>query len=162
MRPILMKGHERPLTFLRYNRDGDLLFSCAKDHTPTIWYADNGDRLGTYRGHNGAVWSCDVSRDSARLITGSADQTAKLWEVSTGRELFSFRFDAPARSVEFAIGDALAVITTDNFMDHVPTVQIKHIAEDLDDRECLFERFMLQLMLGCAALRSCVHEWILK
>ncbi|XP_066310794.1 eukaryotic translation initiation factor 3 subunit I-like [Miscanthus floridulus] len=134
MRPILMKGHERPLTFLRYNRDGDLLFSCAKDHTPTVWYADNGDRLGTYRGHNGAVWTCDVSRDSARLITASADQTAKLWEVSTGKELFSFRFDAPARSVEFAIGDALAVITTYNFMDHVPTVQVKHIAEDIDDQ----------------------------
>lgn len=29
-----MKGHERPLTFLKYNREGDLLFSCAKDHTP--------------------------------------------------------------------------------------------------------------------------------
>lgn len=56
-----MKGHERPLTFLKYNRDGDLLFSCAKDHTPTVWFADNGERLGTYRGHNGAVWCCDVS-----------------------------------------------------------------------------------------------------
>uniref|UniRef100_A0A0E0FHH5 Eukaryotic translation initiation factor 3 subunit I n=1 Tax=Oryza nivara TaxID=4536 RepID=A0A0E0FHH5_ORYNI len=123
MRPILMKGHERPLTFLRYNRDGDLLFSCAKDHTPNVWFADNGDRLGTYRGHNGAVWSCDVSRDSTRLITGSADQTAKLWDVQTGRELFTFRFDAPARSVEFAIGDGLAVITTDNFMENVPTAQ---------------------------------------
>lgn len=61
MRPILMKGHERPLTFLKYNRDGDLLFSCAKDHNPTVWFADNGERLGTYRGHNGAVWSCDIS-----------------------------------------------------------------------------------------------------
>jgi translation initiation factor 3 subunit I len=128
MRPILMKGHERPLTFLRYNRDGDILFSCAKDHTPIVWYADNGGRLGTYRGHNGAVWSCDVSRDSSRLITCSADQTAKPWEVGTDRELFNFRFDAPARSVDFAIGDALAVITTDNFMDHVRTVQVKRIA----------------------------------
>lgn len=62
MRPILMKGHERPLTFLKYNREGDLLFSCAKDHTPTVWFADDGERLGTYRGHNGAVWCCDVSR----------------------------------------------------------------------------------------------------
>ncbi|KAM0862089.1 hypothetical protein ACQ4PT_045484 [Festuca glaucescens] len=95
MRLILMKGHELPLTFLKYNRDGDLLFSCAKDHTPTVWYADNGDRLGTYHGHNGAVWSCDVSHYSTRLITGSADQTAKLWDVKTGRELFTFRFDAP-------------------------------------------------------------------
>ncbi|KAB8653868.1 hypothetical protein FH972_026166 [Carpinus fangiana] len=67
MRPILMKGHERPLTFLKYNGDGDLLFSCAKDHTPTIWFADNGERLGTYRGHNGAVWCCDVSSKSLSL-----------------------------------------------------------------------------------------------
>ena len=69
MRPILLKGHERPLTFLKYNRDGDLLFSCAKDHTPTVWYAHNGERLGTYRGHNGAVWCCDVSsKISFRVI----------------------------------------------------------------------------------------------
>lgn len=63
-----MKGHERPLTYLKYNKDGDLLFSCAKDHTPTVWFADNGERLGTYRGHNGAVWCCDVSSKSS-LIT---------------------------------------------------------------------------------------------
>ena len=62
-----MKGHERPLTFLKYNRDGDLLFSCAKDHNPTVWFADNGERLGTYRGHNGAVWCCDVSSKSSPL-----------------------------------------------------------------------------------------------
>ncbi|KAK3006326.1 hypothetical protein RJ639_015935 [Escallonia herrerae] len=108
MRPILMKGHERPLTFLKYNRDGDLLFSCAKDHNPTLWFADNGERLGTFRGHNGAVWCCDVSRDSTRLITGSADQTAKLWDVQTGTQLFSFNFDSPARAVDLSVGDKLA------------------------------------------------------
>lgn len=68
MRPILMKGHERPLTFLKYNREGDLLFSCAKDNTPTVWFADTGERLGTYRGHNGAVWCCDVSRELSSLL----------------------------------------------------------------------------------------------
>uniref|UniRef100_N1R5T8 Serine-threonine kinase receptor-associated protein n=1 Tax=Aegilops tauschii TaxID=37682 RepID=N1R5T8_AEGTA len=100
MRPILMKGHERPLTFLKYNRDGDLLFSCAKDHTPTV----------------------------------CADQTAKLWDVKTGQELVTFRFDAPARSVDLAIGDHLAVITTDSFMGNMPTAQVKRIAEDLQEQ----------------------------
>ncbi|MBA0719890.1 hypothetical protein Golax_007537, partial [Gossypium laxum] len=130
MRPILMKGHERPLTFLKYNRDGDLLFSCAKDHTPTVWFADNGERLGTYRGHNGAVWSCDVSRDSTRLITGSADQTVKLWNVQTGAQLYTFNFGSPARSVDFSVGDKLAVITTDPFMELTSAIHVKRIARD--------------------------------
>ncbi|KAK1407636.1 hypothetical protein QVD17_39257 [Tagetes erecta] len=134
MRPILMKGHERPLTFLKYNRDGDLLFSCAKDHTPTVWFADNGERLGTYRGHNGAVWCCDVSRDSTRLITGSADQTAKLWDVQTGTPLFTFNFDSPARAVDFSVGDKLAVITTDPFMGLSSAIHVKRIAADPDDQ----------------------------
>ncbi|KAH0923817.1 hypothetical protein HID58_023835 [Brassica napus] len=135
MRPILMKGHERPLTFLRYNRDGDMLFSCAKDHTPTLWYADNGERHGTYRGHNGAVWCCDVSRDSSRLITGSADQTAKLWDVKTGTQLFSFKFSSPARSVDFSVGDKLAVITTDPFMERTSAIHVKRIADDPQDQD---------------------------
>lgn len=125
-----MKGHERPLTFLKYNRDGDLLFSCAKDHTPTVWFADNGERLGTYRGHNGAVWCCDVSRDSKRLITASADQTAKLWDVQKGAELFTFKFDSPVKSVDLGVGDKLVVITTDPFMGLPSAIHVKRISAD--------------------------------
>lgn len=129
-----MKGHERPLTFLKYNKDGDLLFSCAKDHTPTVWFADNGERLGTYRGHNGAVWCCDISRDSSRLITGSADQSAMLWDVKSGKQLFTFNFDSPARSVDFSVGEKLAVITTDPFMGLTSAIHIKHIAANPEDQ----------------------------
>lgn len=129
-----MKGHERPLTFLKYNRDGDLLFSCAKDHTPTVWFADNGERLGTYRGHNGAVWCCDVSRDSSRFITASADQTAKLWDVKSGAQLFTFNFDSPAKSVDLGVGDKLVVITTDPFMGSPSAIHVKRIARDPSDQ----------------------------
>ncbi|GMQ01958.1 hypothetical protein CsSME_00048402 [Camellia sinensis var. sinensis] len=109
MRPILMKGHERPLTFLKYNRDGDLLFSCAKDHTPTVWFADNGERLGTYRGHNGAVWCCDVSKTGESVLTikgpqgrinravwgplnktiisAGEDAVVRIWDSETGKLL---------------------------------------------------------------------------
>jgi len=72
MRPILLKGHERPLTFIKYNREGDLVFTCAKDHHPTLWYSDDGERVGTYIGHNGAVWTCDItgacSRDATAFV----------------------------------------------------------------------------------------------
>jgi hypothetical protein len=37
-----------------------LLFSSAKDNAPSVWYSINGERLGTYKGHGGAVWCIDV------------------------------------------------------------------------------------------------------
>lgn len=30
MRPIVLQAHERPITFVTYNFDGDLVFSCGK------------------------------------------------------------------------------------------------------------------------------------
>lgn len=32
MRPILLSGHERALTQVKYNPDGDIIFSVSKDH----------------------------------------------------------------------------------------------------------------------------------
>lgn len=61
MRPILLQGHTRSLTQIKYNREGDLLFSCSKDKVANVWYSHNGERLGTYTGHQGAVWTIDVN-----------------------------------------------------------------------------------------------------
>jgi len=59
-KPLMLHGHERSITQIKYNRDGDLLFSSAKDTKPNVWYSLNGERLGTYNGHGGAVWCIDV------------------------------------------------------------------------------------------------------
>lgn len=53
-------GHERSLTQIKFNKEGDLLFSCSKDHVINVWFSHNGERLGTYDGHSGAVWTIDV------------------------------------------------------------------------------------------------------
>ncbi|TYI80762.1 hypothetical protein E1A91_D05G109200v1 [Gossypium mustelinum] len=65
-----------------------------------------------------------------RLITGSADQTVKLWNVQTGAQLYTFNFGSPARSVDFSVGDKLAVITTDPFMELTSAIHVKRIARD--------------------------------
>jgi len=101
MRPILLKGHERSITCVTYNRDGDLIFTAAKDKTPTLWLASNGERVGTYEGHNGTVWCLDVSWDSKLLVSGSADMTAKVWDVETGVEIASFPHSGSVRSTQF-------------------------------------------------------------
>ena len=62
-RPIVINGHDRPLTMVKYNHDGDLLFSCSKskDGSVCLWRSDTGERVGTYDGHKGVVWGLDVT-----------------------------------------------------------------------------------------------------
>lgn len=76
-KPLLLQGHDRSITQIKYNREGDLLFSCSKDSTPNVWWAANGERLGTYNGHQGAVWCLDVDWTTTRMMTGSGDMTTK-------------------------------------------------------------------------------------
>lgn len=62
MRPILLKGHDGPLTCVKYNRDGDLLFTTCRRGRINMWYSDDGERIGTFNcGSNGAVMYVDVS-----------------------------------------------------------------------------------------------------
>lgn len=84
------------------------------------------------------------------LITGSADQTAKLWNVETGAQLFTFNFDSPARSVDFAVGDKLAVITTDPFMELNSAIHVKRIARDPADR--MFTAYLSSILMTCIFL----------
>src|SRR5436190_23148118 len=42
------------------------------------------------KGHNAAVKAVAVSRDGKFLATGSRDKTAKLWDISSGREIRTY------------------------------------------------------------------------
>uniref|UniRef100_K3WT70 Eukaryotic translation initiation factor 3 subunit I n=1 Tax=Globisporangium ultimum (strain ATCC 200006 / CBS 805.95 / DAOM BR144) TaxID=431595 RepID=K3WT70_GLOUD len=134
MRPILLKGHSRSLTMVKYNREGDLLFTCAKDHSPSVWFSDSGERIGTFDGHSGAVWACDVSYHSEFLLTAAADSSVKLWEVKTGKELFSFPHTGPARSVNFSTGDKYFVSVADKFTDKPAAVFVYELADDIQNQ----------------------------
>lgn len=81
----MLHGHERAITQIKYNREGDLLFSAAKDKQPNVWYSLNGERLGTFVGHEGAVWAIDVNWDTTKFMSGAADNQLLLWDVKTGK-----------------------------------------------------------------------------
>ncbi|KAL6142467.1 hypothetical protein ACLB2K_060747 [Fragaria x ananassa] len=52
----------------------------------------------------------------------------------SGHQVFTFNFDSPTRSVEFSVGDRLAVITTDPFMEQTSAIHVKRIAADPADQ----------------------------
>lgn len=123
-------GHERSLTQIKFNREGDLLFSCSKDHVINVWFSHNGERLGTYDGHNGSVWTVDVdgaytlpshtswfwleisSAETKYFVSGAADNTLRLWSVQTGKCLYTWEFPTAVKRVAFnEEGDQVVCIT---------------------------------------------------
>jgi translation initiation factor 3 subunit I len=124
MRPILLKGHERSITYVSFNYDGDLLFTASKDNVPTVWSATSGERLGTYVGHQGAVWDMDCDKFSERLLTASADASVKMWNVENGEELATFSVRGPARGVAWADGSQSFAVISDPFMDNEALISI--------------------------------------
>jgi translation initiation factor 3 subunit I len=124
----MLHGHERSITQIKYNRDGDLLFSVAKDTTPTVWYSLNGERLGTYDGHSGALWCIDISRDCTRVLTGSADNTCRLWDCETGRQIAVFESKTAVRSCGFNSSGQQCFVSTDKQMGHECEIMIFDVA----------------------------------
>ncbi|XP_055378462.1 eukaryotic translation initiation factor 3 subunit I [Condylostylus longicornis] len=116
MRPLMLQGHERSVTQIKYNREGDLLFSCSKDQKPNVWWSVNGERLGTYNGHQGAVWCLDVDWTSSKLMTGSGDMTTKLWDVERGEVTASIGSKSAVRTCNFSYSGNQAAYTTDKAM----------------------------------------------
>ena len=90
------------MTQVKYSADGDLLFSVSKDQLICVWYSNNGERLGTYHGHQGALWTVDVDPTTTILASGGADNTIRLWEVQTGKLLKTWDFGSSVKRVEFA------------------------------------------------------------
>ncbi|TID29399.1 hypothetical protein CANINC_001973 [Pichia inconspicua] len=127
MRPIILIGHERPLTQLKYNKEGDLIFSAAKDHHVCVWYSANGARLGTYDGHKGTVWSLDIDNATENLVTASADFSGKLWKAETGECIYTWNFDAPVKRVEYSPDNKKVLFVTDNVMGQKGKIQIFNI-----------------------------------
>jgi len=115
---------------VKFNREGDLLFTCAKDLKPSVWFTDNGERLGTFNGHAGAVWDCDVSYHTSHLLTVSSDGTAKLWDIKTGSELFTWKHESGVRSVGFSMGEKMMLTCQDNQYNKQPTVFIFNLSLD--------------------------------
>ncbi|MCI0538948.1 MAG: serine/threonine protein kinase [Verrucomicrobiales bacterium] len=53
------------------------------------WQRQMHLELKTLRGHGGPIIAAAYSPDGRRIVTGSADKTARVWDEATGKELLS-------------------------------------------------------------------------
>ncbi|KAL6721359.1 translation initiation factor eIF3 subunit [Lecanora helva] len=155
MRPILLQGHERSLTQIKYTKDGDILFSCAKDQVICAWFSANGERLGTYHGHQGALWTVDVDPSTTLLASGAADNTVRLWDVRTGKCVKVWDFNTAVKRVEFNEDGTQLLAVTEKRMGFLGTIVVLDIKVDVDAMQS-DER---ALTITCDESKATVAAW---
>ncbi len=84
----MLQGHERSITQIKFSREGDLLFSSSKDNKPNVWFSINGERLGTYNGHVGAIWCIDVDWTTTKFMSGGGDMTLRYRIENLTKKIF--------------------------------------------------------------------------
>jgi translation initiation factor 3 subunit I len=145
-----LKGHDRPITEVQFNHDGDLIFSASKDGSIQVWSSENGERLGTY-GDTAQVISSSCNGisvnsmrcvpvifanelgESTRMISAHGNSTVDLWEVETGKKLYTYPHDVSVRAVEFAEGGKSFVSVTDQQLGFNPFIHVYPVVNSRDD-----------------------------
>ncbi len=137
---ILQTGHTRSANAVAFGPDNRWLASGGKDNVIKIWDLATGNVLRTLYGHTSNVNALAVSPDGKLLASGSgdindkrdlwsftqggvvggaADNTVRIWNVQTGRELKVLRghelpvgaiaFSNDGKSLTSASGDSVKV-----------------------------------------------------
>lgn len=111
----------------------------SKDKIICVWWSHNGERMGTYSGHEGSIWTVDVDPTSTLMASGSADNTIRLWEVRTGRCLKVWDLPTAIKRVEFNEDGTKLLGVTEKRMGHLSNIVVYDInpdpaAEQTDER----------------------------
>jgi len=110
--PGLTLHHDGPVASVVFSRDGRRILSASHDKTARIWDARTGEVIRELRGHQGVVGGAAYDLEEKRVLTFSfdtqfrfshlspigdllessriprfSDQTARLWDSETGREV---------------------------------------------------------------------------
>ncbi len=108
------KGALSGVTRLVLSEDGQTLFTASRSGEGAVWrLTETSEPLRRLIGHTGEILDLCLSADEKWLVTASADNTARVWDATTGAELLKLSGHASeVTSVAIlADGPSLRVLT---------------------------------------------------
>jgi WD40 repeat protein len=144
---MTLRGHEGDVRDAGFSPDGtrivtasgDDLMRGKKDYTVRIWNTATGEQLMILRGHDQELNSAAFSPDGTRVVTASSDNTARIWDAATGKEIAVLVHSNQLRFVAFS-PDGARIVTVEA-MDGTAHIWDVHTAmmsaKSLVDEVCL-------------------------
>jgi serine/threonine protein kinase len=96
-----LKGHQGRVLSIVISPDGRRAYSAGggnpedKEWPIRVWDLETGQPLAPFVGHTWEVRCLTLSADGRLLLSGSQDETARLWEVESRRELRALEIKGP-------------------------------------------------------------------
>jgi WD40 repeat protein len=88
---VVLRGHEDQVLSAAFNADGTRIATASRDDSARVWDAASGHEITSFReppvgGISGALEgeglnSVAFKPDGTRIVTGSVDATARVWDV---------------------------------------------------------------------------------
>lgn len=127
---LVLSGHAWSVRSAEFSGDSDRIITASDDNTAIVWRIRrsspdgqspwNAEKFLVLSGHSAAVVAGGFSPDGRRVVTGSRDDTAIIWDAETGKELLtlkghtqdiaSARFSEDGRHVLTGSRDGTAVL----------------------------------------------------
>jgi WD40 repeat protein/serine/threonine protein kinase len=149
---MTLMGHRAFVTCVAVSPDGKRVATASMDGTARVWdISARSDRIHaipppdrmnavttsgrgtlTIHGHTGTVWSVAVTPDGKRIVSGSSDRTARVWDMVSGQQLLKLEGHTDEISSVAVTPDGQRIITagadkTDRIWDAVSGRQLAAI-----------------------------------
>jgi WD40 repeat protein len=123
-----LRGHCEPITDVAFSPDGRWIATGAgresdetkgdrsdsKDNRVLLWEASDGTLVGELSGHTRPVKSVAFSPTSRRLVSGSRDGTARVWDIETRATIAILAHGSWVNDAAFSM-DGTAVATVSGY-----------------------------------------------
>ncbi len=113
----ILKGHEGPVWHIAFHPRGNRLVTCSRA-TARLWNLETGKQQGELSAQSvdsaslQPILTAEYSPDGSQIVTGGADQTARLWDATTGTPQFVLSgHEGSVGLVRFSL-DGKAVLTS--------------------------------------------------
>ena len=104
---VFPQAHTGPISIARFNSNGSYILSAGADRVVKLWNAQNGPTFSSivpsqevaqrksipiqsYSAHSHEILALDITEDHSRFVSGGADQSVLMWDVTSGQVIRRF------------------------------------------------------------------------